>query len=116
MRHLIVAHSENNVVRVHARDGGRVLVEAGAPCLPYNEISRPPSGAQWHLVWGAMVIVNEYRHAQREGKRRGACVLGAWWAALLTALPWPLLGGPPIVAELTGMLSEASKVKVNQSI
>ena len=24
----------------------------------------------------------------------------AWWAAL----PWPLLGGPPVVAELTGML------------
>ena len=24
----------------------------------------------------------------------------AWWAAL----PWPLLGGPPVVAEHTGML------------
>ena len=44
MRRLIVAHSDeqgsaesqSRVVRVHARDGRRVLPEAGAPRLPYN--------------------------------------------------------------------------------
>ena len=49
MRRLIVAHSDeqgsaesqSRVVRVHARDGRRVLPEAGAPRLPYN------SGLHW---------------------------------------------------------------------
>ena len=45
MRRLIVAHSDeqgsaesqSRVVRVHARDGRRVVPKAAAPCMPYNE-------------------------------------------------------------------------------